>query len=97
MTKDEVVKAVVKRTGKPYDDAAATIEAFMSVVKNNVAEGKTIYLRGFGKFFPRYTAPRKARNVKKNLQIDVLASVLPKFAASDEFKAKLKKKGGGYA
>ena len=94
MTKDETVKAVAKLTRQHPDDVAATLEAFMKVVKTSVEDGQTIELRGFGKFFPRYVPARKAQNITKGITIAIPARMRPAFLPSSLFKKRVEKKGG---
>jgi DNA-binding protein HU-beta len=93
MTKDETVKAIAKLTRQHPDEVAATIEAFMRVVKTSVGEGKTIELRGFGKFFPRHVPARKGQDMTAGITIVIPARVRPAFMPSSVFKKRFEKGG----
>lgn len=45
-----MIAEITNKTGIDRTDVDATIEAFFSVVKNSMAEGEHIYVRGFGSF-----------------------------------------------
>ena len=50
MTKAEVISEISDKTGIPKEDVSVSIEAFFSIVKNSMADGHNIYVRGFGSF-----------------------------------------------
>ena len=50
MTKLELVKQISQRTGIERQDVVAVLESMMINVQDSVANGETIYLRGFGSF-----------------------------------------------
>ena len=50
MTKAEVINQISDQTGIDKGDVQITVEAFFSVVKNSMAAGENIYVRGFGSF-----------------------------------------------
>ena len=63
MTKAEVIAEIAEKTGIDKADVTTTIEAFFSVVKNSMAEGENIYVRGFGSFINKRRARKVARNI----------------------------------
>jgi DNA-binding protein HU-beta len=89
MTKQDIISNVAKATNLPLDDSRNAIEAFIETVKQSLAEGHAVIIRGFGSFSPLYRPAKKGRNIKKNLSIDIPETTVPKFKASDEFKAAL--------
>ena len=48
MTKADVINEIAEKTGIDRLDVQASVEAFFSVVKNSMADGENIYVRGFG-------------------------------------------------
>ena len=50
MTKADIVNEISKSTGIEKAAVLETIEKFMQVVKESLAEGENVYLRGFGSF-----------------------------------------------
>ena len=65
MTKADLVAQIAKRTGLDRDEVLRTVETFMDVVKDEMAQGNNIYLRGFGSFVIRERAQKIARNISK--------------------------------
>lgn len=89
MTKQDIISSVAKATNLLLDDSRNAVEAFLETIKQGLAEGKTVTIRGFGSFSPLYRPAKKGRDIKKNLFIDIPPTTVPKFKASDEFKAAL--------
>lgn len=90
MTKAELVNEIAKRTGIGKDEVLKTVETMMDVVKNSLADGENVYLRGFGSFIVKHRAKKVARNISKGISIEVAAHNIPAFKPSKEFAAKVK-------
>ena len=48
MTKADIVNEIAKNTGVDKASVLATVESFMEVVKDSLANNENVYLRGFG-------------------------------------------------
>lgn len=90
MTKAEVISKIAEKTGVEKNDVAATVEAFFSVVKDSMADGENIYVRGFGSFINKKRAKKVARNISKNTAIVIDEHFVPSFKPSKEFVDKIK-------
>ncbi len=90
MTKADVISEIADKTGIDKGDVSASIEAFFSVVKSSMAEGKNIYVRGFGSFVNKKRAQKIARNISKNTAIVIDAHYVPSFKPSKVFVEKIK-------
>lgn len=55
------------------------VEQFMSVVKDSLAHGENVYLRGFGSFIVKERAEKTARNISRNTTIVIPAHKVPAF------------------
>ena len=82
MTKSEVISEISEKTGIEKADVSATVEAFFSVVKNSLADGENIYVRGFGSFINKKRAKKVARNISKNEAIVIDEHFIPSFKLS---------------
>ena len=92
MTKAELAYKIATKTGLRTADILTTLDSLFDVVKENVSTHKTIYLRGFGSFQTKHRAARKARNIKKNIEIEIEAHYYPSFKPCKEFIQQVKKK-----
>lgn len=91
MTKADIINEISEKTGVEKLAVQATIESFMKVVKNHMAEGKNIYLRGFGTFLVKKRAEKTGRNISKNETIIIPAHFIPAFKPAKTFAEKVKK------
>ena len=62
MTKAEIANEISKSTGIEKTAVISVIEQFMAVVKDSLAQGDNVYLRGFGSFIVKTRAEKTARN-----------------------------------
>ncbi len=90
MTKADVISEIADKTGIDKGDVTTSIEAFFSVVKGSMTEGKNIYIRGFGSFVNKKRAKKIARNISKNTAIVIDAHYVPSFKPSKVFVEKIK-------
>ena len=65
MTKQELVRAISRETGIDQPTALASVEALMDIIKETMANGENVYLRGFGTFNLKKRAEKTARNITK--------------------------------
>jgi DNA-binding protein HU-beta len=90
VTKAEVIAQIADQTGIDKADVQITVEAFFSVVKNSMATGENIYVRGFGSFVNKKRAKKIARNISKNTAIVIDEHYVPSFKPSKVFIEKIK-------
>ena len=50
LTKDDVVKALVKETGCQLNQSVEMIETLLELIKFTLASGEDVLISGFGKF-----------------------------------------------
>ena len=91
MTKADIVNEIAKRTGVDKTSVLATVESFMDVVKDSLANDDNVYLRGFGSFIVKRRAQKTARNISKNTTIIIPAHNIPAFKPSKTFASQVKK------
>ena len=90
MTKAEVIAQIAEKTGIDKSDVTVTVEAFFSVVKDSMAHGENIYIRGFGSFVNKKRARKIARNISKNTALIIEEHYVPTFKPSKVFVEKVK-------
>lgn len=91
MTKAEIVNEIAKNTGIDKASVLATVEEFMETVKGSLANNENVYLRGFGSFIVKERKAKKARDISKNITIDIEAHNIPAFKPSKSFVNLVKK------
>lgn len=90
MTKAEVIAQIAEKTGIDKSDVSTTVEAFFNVIKNSMADGDNIYVRGFGSFINKKRARKVARNISKNTAIIIEEHYIPSFKPAKIFVEKIK-------
>ena len=90
MTKADIVNEIAKNTGVDKASVLATVESFMEVVKDSLANKENVYLRGFGSFIVKKRAEKTARNISKNTTIIIPAHNIPAFKPAKTFVAQVK-------
>lgn len=90
MTKAEIIAEIAEKTGIDKADVQNTVEAFFNVVKNSMARGENIYVRGFGSFINKKRARKIARNISKNTAIVIDEHYVPSFKPAKVFVEKIK-------
>ena len=90
MTKAELVAEISTKTGIEKTIALQTVEATMKVIKNTMAEGENVYLRGFGSFIVKRRAQKLGRIISKNTTIVIPAHNIPAFKPAKVFVEAIK-------
>jgi len=90
VTKADVINEIADKTGIDRLDVQASVEAFFSVVKNSMADGENIYVRGFGSFINKKRAKKIARNISQNTAMVIDEHYIPSFKPSKVFIEKIK-------
>lgn len=91
MTKADIVSEIAKTTGIDKAAVLAVVEQFMTVVKDSLARGENVYLRGFGSFIVKQRAEKTARNISKNTTLVIPAHNIPAFKPANSFKDEVAK------
>lgn len=91
MTKADIINEISERTGIEKLIVQTAVETFMKSVRNNMAEGKNIYLRGFGTFLVKKRAEKIGRNISKNTTVVIPEHYIPSFKPSKNFSDRVKK------
>ena len=90
MTKADVINQIAEKTGIDRSDVTTTVETLFTVVKDSMAEGENIYVRGFGSFVNKKRAKKIARNISKNTAIVIDEHFVPSFKTSKVFVEQVK-------
>ncbi|PIQ49094.1 MAG: integration host factor subunit beta [Cytophagales bacterium CG12_big_fil_rev_8_21_14_0_65_40_12] len=90
MTKADVINEIAEKTGIDRSDVTTTVETLFAVVKDSMAAGENIYVRGFGSFVNKKRAKKIARNISKNTAIVIDEHFVPSFKPSKVFIEQVK-------
>lgn len=90
MRKADLVAAISEKTGVPKVDVLVTLETFFKEVKNSLADGENVYVRGFGSFIVKKRAKKIGRHIKKNKAIEIPEHFIPAFKPAKVFVEQVK-------
>lgn len=90
MTKADIVTGIAEETGLDKAEALKAVEAFMTSIKESLAKGENVYLRGFGSFVVKERAEKTGRNISKNTAIIIPAHNVPSFKPAKTFVEEVK-------
>jgi DNA-binding protein HU-beta len=85
MRKADIITRISDKTGVPKVDVLVSLEAFFKEVKETLADGENLYVRGFGSFIRKTRKAKIGRNIKKNVAIDIPEHDIPAFKPSKVF------------
>ncbi len=86
MTKADLVKNISENTGIIRKDVAVVVDSLLQSVKDSLAAGNHIEIRGFGTFKLKTRKARVGRNPKTDQSVAVPERTVPTFKFSREFK-----------
>lgn len=90
MRKSDIIHNISEKTGIPKVDVLVTVESMIKEIKENIAKGENIYIRGFGSFITKKRAAKIGRNIKKNVAVNIPEHYIPAFKPSKEFVNEVK-------
>lgn len=92
MRKADLITQISEKTGIPKVDVLVTLETMFKEVKESLAAGENIYIRGFGSFITKKRAAKVGRNIKKNVAVEIPEHFVPAFKPAKEFVHEVKTK-----
>ena len=90
MRKADLVASISDKTGVAKVDVLVTLETFFSEIKDTLAEGENVYVRGFGSFILKKRAKKIGRHIKENKPIEIPEHFIPAFKPSKVFVDQVK-------
>jgi DNA-binding protein HU-beta len=91
MRKVDIINKISDKTGVPKVDVLVSVEAFFKEIKDTMAVGENIYIRGFGSFIRKTRKAKIGRNIKKNIAIEIPEHDIPAFKPAKSFMEQIKK------
>jgi len=90
MRKADLVSSISEKTGVAKVDVLVSLETFFQEVKDTLAAGENVYIRGFGSFIVKKRAKKIGRHIKKNKAIEIPEHFIPAFKPAKIFVEKVK-------
>ena len=89
LTKDDIVKALVKETGCQLNQSVEMIETLLELIKSKLASGEDALISGFGKFCIREKRQRRGRNPATGEDMMLDARRVVTFKCSGQLRDKI--------
>lgn len=86
MTKAEFVDQVAAEADLQKTDAAAAVDAVLTVIEETLSRGGEVSFTGFGKFTVAERGAREGVNPQTKEKIQISASKVPRFSAGSALK-----------
>ena len=86
MTKADIINNIAIATGYDKTTVGIVVESFTKTVKNSLAEGNNVFIRGFGSFITKKRAAKIARNITNRSTVKVPEHKIPFFKPAADFK-----------
>jgi DNA-binding protein HU-beta len=90
MNKAQLVSELAKRTGLSKKNAETFVNAFIEIIKDELSNGGSLQLVGFGSFKVVERAEREGRNPQTGKKIKIPATKYPKFIPGKALKEAVK-------
>lgn len=94
MNKADIINEISRETGMEKSAVVLIVEKFMANVKEALADGENIYLRGFGTFLVKTRKERIARNISRKTAVIIperrVAAFRPSRLLTEDINANFK-------
>jgi DNA-binding protein HU-beta len=90
MNKTELINAMAEKAELSKKDAEKALNAFIDTVTKELADDGKVQLVGFGTFETSERAARVGRNPQTGEEMEIPASIVPKFKAGKALKEAVK-------
>lgn len=91
MNKNDVINAVVGKTGLSKKDAEGVLEAILDTITSALQKRESVAFTGFGTFLTSDRAARDGINPATKEKIRIQAVTVPKFKAGKSLKDAVRK------
>lgn len=86
MNKDQLIEAIIAKTGSSKKEGADAVDAIVDVVTAVLKKGDKVAIAGFGTFQTSKRAARAGVNPKTGAKLQIPAMTVPKFKAGKGLK-----------
>jgi DNA-binding protein HU-beta len=86
MTKSELAEKVSSQTGVDKATVLSVIDSANQLITTTVASGNSVFIRGFGSYFPKFRKSKIGQNIGKGTSVAIPETFVPAFKPYPEFK-----------
>lgn len=93
MTKKEIIRELVKRTGLTTSEATHAVDGIIEIIADALVKGDPVLLRGFASIKTVQRAAKTARDIQRGTLVQVPPYKQVKFIAYNALKERINRKG----
>ncbi|MEM1096665.1 MAG: HU family DNA-binding protein [Bacteroidota bacterium] len=79
MNRTDLISRIAEGTGLSKVETEVVLDGFFQTVRETVAAGEAVEIRGFGQFKPKHRKAREGRHPKTQAPLTIAARVVPSF------------------
>lgn len=87
MNKAELIEKLAKQVNLSKAQSEECLSTILEIIQSSVSAGEEVKLVGFGTFDQSQRKPRKGRNPKTGVEVEIPATTVPRFRPGKEFKS----------
>ena len=91
MNRSDLIDTLKDKVALSRKEAGKVVDTFFDALKETLAKGERVEIRGFGSFSVKHYKPYTGRNPKTGAQIHVSSKKLPFFKVGKELKENVDK------
>jgi len=90
MVKSELITKIASNFEQlSIDDIESGVNSILECIKDSLAKGERVEIRGFGSFELRHRLPRNAHNPRTGEKLVTMAKYVPHFKPGKEFRDRI--------
>ncbi len=93
MTKAEIVRLLIEKSGLPRKEAVQAVELFLEAIKTSLHSGEKVSLVGFGTFLVKEKNSRNGRNPRTGEMIQIPDKKVAVFKPGKAFRESVNGEG----
>lgn len=86
LNKEKLIDELAKKTGFTKVDLRKVLDALLDIVTNELRDGGSVKIVGFGQFHTRTAKPRVGRNINKGENCEIPERIIPVFTPGEVLK-----------
>jgi DNA-binding protein HU-beta len=87
VNKADLIDRLAKQANISKSQSEQFLNATLEIIQSSVSTGEEVKLVGFGTFDKSQRKPRKGRNPKTGVEVEIPATAVPRFRPGKEFRS----------
>ena len=91
MVKADIVRSIELKLGLSHEEATQQVEQILTLIKNNLSDGESVLISGFGQWKVRDKKSRVGRNPKTKKEYEISPRRVVTFYPSNVWRSEISK------